>query len=194
MANRKKRITDTDISITSSVERDNWFEDGAKWFKELVESKKETITDELIKTANKEAAKRNSRKQPFYILSDICQVLDLQFPRDKEERNKLAKFSNTLQVKQNVDAALMLWNGLRATLTRETINHPVDIFLSKAETRKAKKRRKTEEKVGERKVKAVPKSDDEKAEARKERARIRKEAAKLGITTEEYKKQMDGAA
>lgn len=188
MAKKKKRLSDTELAISNTIYGDNWFEDNSKWFKELVDSKKEKVDKKELDSVRRMAQKKNSKKQPFYTLGDICKVLDLQFPRDKEDRNRIAKFSNLLQTQQNTEAPLMLWNGLVAAITRDDIIHPTDIFLSKAESRKARKRRKTEKKVGERKVN-VPKSDDAKAAARKERARIRKEAAKLGISTEEYKER-----
>lgn len=127
-------------------------------------------------------ARSGSEDSPIYHLKDICSVMDWEFPRDHEDRKRLAKFSNFLQTVQGANAQQMLWNGMVAVLTRDDILEPTDMFLSKKEARKSRKRKRLEAKHGDRKN---PITDEEKIALKKERGRLRRKAKKLAITIEQ---------
>lgn len=210
MAKRKKRFTDSERSITEQIDKRDWFTEDSAWFKEQVEAKKDKIDLSMIEDIKIECRLRNGvdtkqveieldeeghgrikkkkPKDPIYHLKDICKVLDWEFPRDKEERTKLAKFSNSLQIVQGANSAQMLWNGMLAIITRDSFEDPTDMFLSKKEARKGRKRKKSEARHGEERKIRIPKTEEEKKAARKERARLRKEAQKLNITVDEVRK------
>lgn len=205
MAKRKKRFTDSDREIAEKIDKRDWFAEDSAWFKDEVEFKKNAnkIDLELIEKIKIECRsradmdethpdadeedKKNKRVTPIVHLKDICLVLDWQFPRDKAERTKLAKFSNALKIQHGIDAPDALWNGMMAVITRDHFEDPTDMFLSKKEARKGRKRKKREKVTGERPIK-VPMTEEEKKAARKERSRLRREAQKLDITVEEVKK------
>ena len=203
MAKRKRtRLTDSERVITKAVDKRDWFKEDSTWFQEQIEAKKDKIDPKLLEEIKQEARDRNSldsdslnedeekkknRRSPIYHIKDICKVLDWQFPRDKIVRNKLAGFANQLQVSQGANSGEMLWNGMMAVITRPHFEDATDMFLSKKEAQKGRKRRKREAKVGEREIR-VPMTEEEKKAARKERSRIRRKAQKLGITTDEVKK------
>jgi hypothetical protein len=187
---KKKRLTDSErmVAEIAKGEKDE-FNTGSAWFKDEVDKKKGKIKINNIDKKEKEAKKRPGKEGIFH-LKDICEILDWQFPRDKEERNRLAWFSNFLQIAHGADAPRLLWNGMVACIKRDDIINPTDMFLSKKEARKGKARKKREKKYGETRNISVPKTDEEKKAARKERNRIRKEAKKLGITSAEYKARL----
>jgi len=188
MARKRKRLTDDERAIVEQTAQRDWFTEDTKWFKEQVEAKKATISMELVEEVEKEAMARADKDGMFH-LKDVCKILDWEFPRDKEQRTRLALFANQLQINQQADSARMLWNGMKAVLTREKVENPTDIFVSKKEARKGRKRAKAEAINGVRQIR-IPRTDVEKKTARKERAQIRKEAKKLGITPAEYRTRM----
>jgi hypothetical protein len=175
---KKRRFTDREREIVERIGKQDWFAESTKWFKEQVESKKDTIKLELIEEVEKEAKARAYGEGAFH-LKDVCKALDWQFPRDKEQRQRLAIFANLLQISQGADSAQMLWTGMKAVLSRDKIENPTDIFVSKKEAKKGSKRTKIE-----------AEQNGGKSDQQKERARIRKEAKKLGITTAEYKARL----
>ena len=181
---KKKKFTDDDRIIAERISKKNWFKEDTVWFKEQIEAKKSDINMELIKEIEEEA--RNRSKDTIFRLKDICRVLNWEFPRDGEVREKLAAFSNNLQIIHGADAPQMLWNGMVAVITRDKIDDPTDIFLSKKETQNGKKRKRIETAHGKKRIK-TPKTEEEKDTARKERSRIRRKAKKLGVTPNEYK-------
>lgn len=181
---KKKRISDDDMMVMTH--RNDWLPKEAEWYKELVESKKIFIDHINLDKVGKECSERNEGNG-FFRLKDVCNVLDLQFPADKTERNRIATFSNNLQITFGFNGAHVLWNAMMTILKNGDIKNPTDMFLSKKEARKSRKRKKIEAVHGPREIR-VPLSEEQKKAARKERARVRKEAAKLGITTEEFKK------
>lgn len=182
---KKKRISDDDMMVMAH--RNDWLPKEAEWYKELIESKKMFVDYTNLDKVEKECNERNEGNG-FFRLKDVCNVLDLQFPADKTERNRIATFSNNLQISLGFDGAHVLWNAMMTILKNgENIKDPTDMFLSKKEARKSRKRKKIEAVHGPREIK-IPLSEEQKKAARKERVRVRKEAAKLGISTEEFKK------
>jgi len=212
LAKRKKRFTDSDREITEKIDKRDWFTEDTAWFKEQVEAKKAEVDMDMIENIKFEARIRNGmtttpdaeeldddgkkkkRKNPIFHLKDICTILDWQFPQDKDLRNKLAMFANNLQIIEGANSADMLWNGMVAVITRDHFENPTDMFLSKKEARKGRKRKKSEARHGEERKIRVPKTEEEKKAARKERSRLRREAQKLNITVEEVKKLEDDKA
>lgn len=161
-----------------------------KWFYEETKAKRSSIKDEDLVKLEAEILDRGITH-----FSDICRLFDWQKGRDTEKRNRLAHLGHIILMANsgNIDHAAVVFAAMKRGL-KEDVKEPMDLILSKSEARKARKIRKTlkandinlAEKMN------LPKSASDKATARKERARIRKEAKRLGISTTEYKAQMKG--
>jgi hypothetical protein len=189
-----KRLSDEDRMVLSATART--IEEEVKWLYEEVKKRRGKVKDSLIKEVESkyvESTSSKKKKRTSLIgLKDICKLMDWEFPRDRDQRDRLQKLNNLMLITSGDYGSPLLFLVIKRGLV-EDVDDPTDFFLSKKEQRKARKRRKIEEKHGvDNKVKMkMPKTEEEKKEARKERARIRREAAKLGITTEEYKKKMN---
>jgi len=179
MARMTKRITDGDRQILSIVSRS--IPEEVKWFYEEVKKKRSTITDEMLKALENQLGPDGVLR-----LSHICKLMNWEFPRDKEPRNRLASLATNLLIHQSEYAAPLLLQVLKRSL-KEDVEDPTDFFLAKKAARIAQKRKEHMKATGA--IKDVA-SETDKTAARKERARIRKEAKKLGITPKEYKEKM----
>jgi len=185
---KSKRISNYDKEVLINT-TDGLCED-LKWFYKQVKDRQTFADDKTKKEVAKDINIRNIDRiaDKLYSLKDICKLLAWTFPKNKIERKRLANISNTLHITGH-DAHALLYNFTIRSLKEDTEN-PSDFLLSKKEQRQARKRRKMEKKHSDKPRIKIQKNDDEKKEARKERAKIRKEAKKLGISTAEYKEKM----
>lgn len=159
-----------------------------EWLYEEVKKKRSRISDKLLEEVESEIISRGGNKDnKFYSLKDICKLLDWSFPENKEERNILSSLSGDLQI-NGCNAQAMLFNFVVRART-EDVDRASDLLLNKKQQKKARKRRKLEKKHGEKRKIKIPKDPHAKVAARKERAKIRKEAKKLGISTQEYREK-----
>lgn len=176
-----KKITDEQKMVLEMANAK--IPEGMAWFYQEIKAIKvsETQIDEVVKAID---------GRGICHLSDICNVLDWQKGRDTEKRNKLQKLSTEIGITHGSGSpAQMLFDAMVKARNVET-KDPMILLMNNKEAKKSRKRAKLEKEAGiERKIRA-PKNGDEKVAARKERARIRKEAAKLSISTAEYKAQM----
>lgn len=182
---RITRLTDTERKAGRNDKYD-FLNSESEWFMQTIIDRKPTINMDIVEGVKIECQSRCSsdveeENAPSIIhLKDICTVMDWEFPRDKEDRNRLAKFSNFLQTVQGANAQQMLWNGMLAVLTRDDILEPTDMFLSKKEARKARKRKRLEELAA-----AGLSTPEARAAAKREKGRLRRKSKKLEITIEE---------
>lgn len=176
-------MTDEDRMVLKAAA--NSIHDESQWFYGEVKKLRDKITDEQIQKIEEDAESRGG----LLHLSDICNAMKWKKGKDTPIRNRLAGLANRILISKGDYGAQYLFQILKRGL-KEDVEDATDFFLSKKEGRAARKRRKREKTTGEtrREIKGVM-TEDEKKEARKERARIRREAKKLGITTEEYKAQ-----
>src|SRR5208337_4334417 len=123
-------------------------------------------------------------------LSDICTLFSWAKGTHTELRNKLAHLSYTILMNNNgqADTAVILFSAMKRGL-KDDYKDPVDLVLSKKESRKARKLRKSLENhdIDLAKKLRLPKTDDAKAAARKKRQEIRKAAKAANMSTEDYK-------
>ena len=189
-----KRLTDEDRQVMAAAGK--IIDKETQWFYEEVKKRRGKIKDSDIKEIEAKLAEGNieengngkkKRKSILLHLKDICKLMDWQFPRDKEVRSRLQKLANVMLVTSGDYGAPLLFQVVKRGL-KEDVDDATDFFLSKKEQRRAKKRRKTEEVHGVRNEIKGHMSEEEKIAARKKRSKTRKEAKKLGITTDEYKK------
>jgi hypothetical protein len=186
---KKKSMSDYDrLVLVSSIKG---LKSEIGWFYEQIVSKRKSALKKLD-SVEKEITDRNEgkKKDRWFSLKDICKLLNWTFPENKEERKKLCNINNKIFIHGH-DSHTLLYNFTVRALKEDSEN-PTDFLLPKTEQRMARKRRRREKKAGVKVVEKInlPKSDDEKKEARKERARIRKAAKEMGITTQEYKEKM----
>jgi hypothetical protein len=174
----RRTITSQDVVVSQATNKT--LAEEMTWFYETVKSFRGKITPELV-------AAQEAKIEGAMIthLTDICELFDWQKGRDKDKRNQLAHLAHLLLHAHNgsADTAVILFSAMKRGL-KDDFKDPMDLVLSKKESRKARKLRKTLAKNG---VDLAPKTNDAKVAARKERQRIRKEAKRLGITTAEYK-------
>lgn len=180
-----KRRLSGDEAVVLAVNKT--IDENMKWFYEQIKLQRVKVTEEMITSSEKTILERGMTH-----LSDICRLFGWEKGKDTEVRNKLAKLSYSILLSRNgnADAAAILFDAMKRGL-KEDVKEPVDLVLSKKEGRKARAFRKSlaanginiAEKMG------IPKTASDKVAARKERARIRKEAKRLGISTAEYKSQ-----
>lgn len=183
---RRGRITGSEAVVVQTTNEKLTGE--MKWFYDQVKTFRGKIADEAI-------AKREAEMEERGIchLSDICHLFGWGKGTHTELRNKLAHVSYILLMAHHgsADTADILFKAMKRAL-KDDVQNPVDLVLSKKEGRKARKLRKSLEKNGidiAKKLK-LPKSDDAKAAARRERQRIRKAAKAARMTTEAYKAKM----
>jgi hypothetical protein len=157
--------------------------EGMNWFYQEVKATK--ITKTQLNQISEEIKGRG-----ICHLKDICSILDWQFPRDKDKRKKLQHFANELGITHGSGStAQMLFDALVKAREIE-VKDPMTLLMTKKEARKSRQRVRKEKANGIERKSLAPKTNEEKTAARKERARIRKEAKKLGMTTAEYKAKM----
>lgn len=160
--------------------------DESNWFYDEVKKLKGKISNKQIKDVEKKAEERGG----ILYLSDICNLAKFKKGTHKEKRNRLQSLSNLIGITKGDNGAYYVFQILKRGLA-ERVKDATDFFLSKKEGKAVKRQRKIEARTGEvRKEIKVSMSSDEKKVARKERIKIRKAAAKLGISTEEYKTKM----
>jgi hypothetical protein len=184
---RRKMITDEERVVATSSSKS--LEENMQWFYEAVKAYRGKVTDEALANKEKEISDRG-----LCHLKDVCEILDWQFPRDKDIRNKLSHLGHTLGLASNISSDTynpIIYSAMVKILKGEDPKDPTDLLLSKKEARASRKRRKILAKAGLAitDVIKVPKSNDSKKEARKARAAIRKAAKAAGMTTAEYKAQ-----
>lgn len=187
---RQKSLSDHDKEIL--IRTTNDLKDDIVWLYNQIIQRRDKVTPELRKLIKDDIINRNDgdRKNKLFSLKDICKLMDWTFPRNKEERRKLCKINDKLFL-ANLDSHYLLYSFTTKALKQDIAN-PSDLLLSKKEQRAARKRRRVEKRNDTSFAERVniPKSDNQKKEARKERARIRREAKKLGITSAEYKEKV----
>ena len=163
-------------------------EDETNWWYEEVKKYRDKLTDKDIEKIEKIAEDRGG----LLHLTDICNLIEWKKGRDTEKRNRLQQLSSRIMITKGDYGAYYIFQVLKRGLKEDVVD-ATDFFLTKKEGKAVRRRRKREAKTGEirkREIKGVM-SEDEKKAARKERAKIRREAKKLGITTEEYKERMN---
>lgn len=189
-----KRLTDEDRQVMAATSR--IIDKETQWFYEEVKKRRGKIKDSDIKEIEAKLAEGNieengngkkKRKSVFLHLKNICKLMDWQFPRDKEVRSRLQKLANVMLITNGDYGAPLLFQVVKRGLKEDVVD-ATDFFLSKKEQRRAKKRRKTEAVHGVKNKIKGHMSEEEKIAARKKRSKIRREAKKLGISIDEYKK------
>jgi hypothetical protein len=179
----RKRITGDEAVVVGATNSN--LPEEMKWFYEEIKAKRATVTEEALANLEKEIAERGITH-----FSDICYLFDWVQGRDTEKRNRLAKLGHIILLANNgnIDHAAVVFAAMKRGL-KEDVKEPIDLVLSKNEARKARKIRKSLKKndVDLAEKMNLPKSNDAKVAARKERARIRKEAKAAGISTADYK-------
>jgi len=187
---RQKSLSDHDKEMLIRTVDD--LKDDIIWLYDQIVKRRKKITPSLRKSVKEDILNRNNgdRKHKLFSLKDICKLMDWTYPRNKEERKRLCNINSKLFI-ANLEAHYVLYNFTIKAL-KQDIKNPSDLLLSKKEQKAARKRRRIEKKNDTSFAERVniPKTDDQKKEARKERARIRREAKSLGITTAEYKEKV----
>jgi len=185
----RKRITGDEAVVVGATNAN--LPEEMKWFYEEIKEKRAIIKAEDVEKLEAEITQRGITH-----FSDICNLFDWQKGRDTEKRNKLAHLGHIILLANNgnFDHAAVVFAAMKRGL-KEDVKEPIDLVLSKSEARKARKIRKTlkNHDVDLAEKMNLPKSDNEKVAARKERARIRKEAKAAGLSTAEYKAKMEKA-
>lgn len=191
---KKKKSSLSDIDKEILVKTSNNMSNDLEWFYNQIIERRDFATQDVMNEVENEISIRNDgrKKDRLYHLKDICKLINWTYPDNKTERSRLTKMSNDLYTTGN-DSHSLLYNFTLRVIKADPNEKAdfTDFLLSKKQRRVARKRRKLEEKNGKSTINIkISKTNDDKKDARKERARIRKEAKKLGISTTEYKEKM----
>lgn len=185
----RKRITGDEAVVVQATNTN--LPEEMKWFYEEIKAKRASVKEEDLVKLDAEIAQRGITH-----FSDICTLFDWQKGRDTEKRNRLAHLGHIILMANNgnIDHAAVVFAAMKRGL-KEDVKEPIDLVLSKSEARKARKIRKTlaRNDVDLAEKMNLPKSNDAKVAARRERARIRKEAKAAGMSTADYKAKMEKA-
>lgn len=187
-----KKMSETEVMILKAAQKDA-FKD-VEWFYSEVIPLRESFKDEKgIKKAFRGFAKKVEKVGLCHAKLVVEDFLGWQKGPDTDKRNRYLKMTNSIAVSNGYahsDVHQLFLDASKKYLL-EDYDHPADAFLTKKEARSARKSRKLMKKHGVEKEAKVAKSDDEKKEARKLRAAIRKKADELGIDREEFKNGLE---
>lgn len=187
-----KKMTDSERQILKAAQRDSM--NDISWFYEEVVKSREAYKDHKdIEATFKSINEKVEKMGICHARHVVEEALGWVKGPDTDRRNRYIKLTNIIAISNGYnhnDVHQLLLDATKKYL-KEDFTHPSDAFLSKREQRNANKRRKTEKKYGQKREIKTPKTDDEKKEARKLRAAIRKKADELGIDRDEFKKGLE---
>jgi hypothetical protein len=187
---RRSRITGDEAVVAQSTS--SKLGEEMQWFYDQVRTFRGKVTDEAIAKVEAEIEERH-----ICHLVDICTLFGWAKGTHTELRNKLSHLSYVILMNNNgqADTATILFSAMKRGL-KDDYKDPVDLVLSKKESRKARKLRKSLEKndIDLAKKLRLPKTDDAKAASRKKRQEIRKAAKAAGLSTADYKAKIEKAS
>jgi hypothetical protein len=179
---RKRRVYLEDSHILSKTNHESkklmeWYYD------QIVRSREDT---EIIERFEEVDKKCKEIDDGFYLLKDICSVFEWDKVAHKEERKNIAELQRFLAMSFDIsssDIDHILFNCIRKALAKDYSN-AMDLFLTNRDVKISKKLRKREAAISDNKE--IPESkgkakkgkyatEDERIQAKRERARLRRE-------------------